>query len=187
MIEIWKETEFENYLVSNFARVLNVSLGKFISISSHMNRGTYSGYKTVWVAGKHRKLHRLVAKAFIPNLKGKPFVNHKDGNPGNNIVDNLEWVTARENSEHAIKTGLLKVDKNPNLIQVLKGTRKSESKKGANNPRSKLTPQCVISIMEMYKSKKYTIPYIASKYGVSTRTIHQIKNGQRWSYLGVSN
>ncbi len=187
MIEIWKETEFENYLISNFARVLNVNLGKFIAISSHKSRRGYSGYKTVWIAGKHRKLHRLVAQAFIPNAEGKPSVNHKDGNPGNNTAENLEWVTARENSEHAIKTGLLKARKNPDLIQSLKGTRKSESKKGEKNPRSKLTSQCVISIMEMYNSKKYTVSHIASKYGISPKTVYQIKNGQRWSYLGVSN
>ena len=42
---------------------------------------------------KRYKVHRLVAKAFIPNPNNLPIINHKDENPKNNVADNLEWCT----------------------------------------------------------------------------------------------
>jgi hypothetical protein len=46
-------------------------------------------------------VHRLVAELFIPNIESKPCVNHKDNNPNNNNVSNLEWVTHSENTHHS--------------------------------------------------------------------------------------
>lgn len=67
-----------------------------------------------------RRIHRLVAKAFMPNPKNLPEVNHKDGNKLNNNVENLEWVTNSKNMKHAYRTGIAKPSrgmlgkKNPN-------------------------------------------------------------------------
>jgi hypothetical protein len=73
------------------------------------NKNKTGGYFNVVLCGKGRerksiKLHRLVAEAFVPNPEGKPQVNHKDGNKQNNSADNLEWVTEKENMEHAAKS-----------------------------------------------------------------------------------
>lgn len=64
----------------------------------------------LWKGNKRavKMIHRLVAETFIPNPDGKPQVNHKDGNRMNNSVENLEWTTCTENSEHAYRTGLAK-------------------------------------------------------------------------------
>jgi len=106
--EIWKEINVENedtsgYFVSSFGRFKNK---KGIIMKNY--KPHHSGYIYLRVNIKKFALHRLIASTFIDNLENKPFVNHIDGNKQNNKLDNLEWVTCRENNIHAHKLGLTK-------------------------------------------------------------------------------
>ena len=67
----------------------------------------------LWKDGvvKTHLVSRLVATAFTPNPENKGFVNHKNGNPLDNSIDNLEWVSRSENQRHAYKTGLMSWNK----------------------------------------------------------------------------
>lgn len=83
--------------------------GRFMKLSLNPQ-----GYLTVGLTKdgiRHpRVVHRLVAEAYIPNPENKPQVNHKheDGDKTRNLVDNLEWVTNKENSDHSFKSGICK-------------------------------------------------------------------------------
>lgn len=78
---------------------------------------------SLWKNGKEKTflVHRLVAYAFIPEVEGKVSINHKDGNPRNNRVENLEWCNHLENNRHAFENGLMNTNKH--IILVDKKTK----------------------------------------------------------------
>lgn len=88
----------EIYYVSNFGRVWNRKNKDWLK--NHENQGRYK----VNMYNKQFILSRIVAQTFIPNPNNKPEVNHKDENPKNNHVDNLEWVTRKENLNYGTRT-----------------------------------------------------------------------------------
>lgn len=73
---------------------------------------------SLWKDGKERTwlVHRVVAKAYIPMVKGKDYINHIDGNRQNNCVENLEWCNHKENNNHAFDTGLMTSNKRIVLV-----------------------------------------------------------------------
>ena len=96
------------YQVSNLGRVISLNYNKtnqqkVLKVSFDKN-----GYTSLNLCkeGKifHRTIHRLVAEAFIPNPNNYPCVNHKDENPRNNKVENLEWCTYQYNMNYGTCT-----------------------------------------------------------------------------------
>jgi len=108
MEEVWKEIEGTNgkHWFSNYGRAKSIRNGR----ERFFDLGRSNIYQqiTVHIEGKRKNLsvHRLVAEAFIPNPDNKPQVNHIDGTRWNNHYTNLEWVTIKENIQHALRTGL---------------------------------------------------------------------------------
>lgn len=107
-MEIWKDIKgYEGkYQVSNLGRIKNIQTNcmKMATLQKKyiMKQGGY--YQITLWKGKHNGktylIHRLVAQHFIPNPDNLPQVNHIDHDRSNNRVDNLEWCTAKYNSNH---------------------------------------------------------------------------------------
>ena len=111
-IEEWKDIDgYEGYYqVSNLGNIKSLDVEVFNGKVMHIRKGrvlklqTNGNYNKVSLSyrGKVKQflVHRLVAKAFLPNKQNKPEVNHIDYDCFNNCVSNLEWVTAKENDTH---------------------------------------------------------------------------------------
>jgi DNA-directed RNA polymerase specialized sigma24 family protein len=113
MSEAWieiPETE-GRYSVSNYGNVRanwsdipqrNLSHRKRIEAGRQMKAWVHTtGYLRVGLGrGNQKYVHRLVAFAFLPNPESLPQVDHKDGDRQNNHVDNLQWVSAKDNAKY---------------------------------------------------------------------------------------
>lgn len=148
-----------HYKISSLGKIYNVDT----NTEKQINSPNYE-YKMAHLIDHKCKLdkmipvHRLVAKAFIPNPKNKPFVNHIDGNKRNNCLYNLEWVTASENTLHAIRTGLKKI---------------GEDGGNALYKNSQIEDVC-----KYLEEGKLQLKDISKKTGVSIATISMVKSGK---------
>ena len=111
-IEIWKDIPgYESrYQVSNMGQVRslrNQSGGIRIKVQQELRKNKGLHYKSVFLFDGNKyhtcSVHRLVALAFIPNPDNLPEVNHKDENPSNNKVENLEWCDRKYNINYGTR------------------------------------------------------------------------------------
>ena len=211
--EIWKDVQgYEGiYQVSNFGRVK--SLGRFVDrlASGHCwqkerilkpNKTKY-GYLNVILSKKGKtktfSVHRLVAVAFIPNPENKPQIDHINADKTNNTVNNLRWVTCKENINNPLTlvkiTGKNNYLYGKNLSEETKqkirkahlGKKISEETKeklrGKNHPRARAIRN--IDTKEIFD----TVKQASKRYGVSHGAIiYAIKNnwkcaGYHWEYV----
>ena len=154
--EVWKDIEgYEGYYqISNMGRVKslertvwNKGRGCYITVSEKIRKGRDNGYGYLYVGlskdGKVKqcRINRLVSQAFIPNPNNLPEVNHKDENPKNNRVENLEWCDrsynvnyGTRNKKAAEKTSkpVFSVDKDSGLIMWWASIHEAERCTGIN-------------------------------------------------------
>ena len=156
------------YMVSDLGRVFSFhDNGKILS--PKINKG----YKVITLCVECKKIqtfsvHRLVAKAFIPNPtpKKRPDINHKNGIKHDNRAVNLEWSNDSKNQIHALQTGLKK------------------PLRGQYNPRALLTDAQVVNVREAHRlMPKGSIVILSKKYGVSKRVIYKVVNRKTWAHI----
>ena len=128
MKEAWKDIKgFEGrYQVSNLGRVKSLCYHNGTSERILKQRNNLSGYPIVNLykkgsdKGTLKTVHRLVAEQFIPNENNFPMINHKDENPENNNVRNLEWCDCSYNVLYSLK-------RHPERIEKIKEKRKRKN------------------------------------------------------------
>ena len=135
MEEIWKDIKgYEGkYKISNLGHILMLgaySDGRKYKQGLKKTRVDKGGYEYVNLTnweGKVEtvKIHRLVAEAFIPNPENKPCIDHIDCNRTNNNVDNLRWVTYKENANNPIT----RINLSKALIKVCESEENRQKKR----------------------------------------------------------
>lgn len=126
-----------------------------------------NGYHRVTLRDNGRKqqfyVHRLVAEHFLQNPLNKPCVNHKDGNKGNNKIQNLEWCTYAENMTHAIRNQL---SHTPHFC-------------GEQHPMHKVSAEDVSIIRRMSADGTDHVA-IAKLFGITKEQVHNIVVKKHW-------
>lgn len=151
---------FPNYQISNLGNVYRILKNK--NLRRLKPRPAFGGYlqAVIFNGAKNRRpfyIHRMVAQSFCEKEAGS-LVNHKNGNKLDNRSENLEWVTASENTRHSYELGL--------------------SKSGCNSKNSKLTENQVLSIYKL-KGLKSSLK-LAKEFKVSKPVILSIWNKTKY-------
>lgn len=117
------------------------------------------GYQIITINRKIVYYHRYLAEKYLPNPNNLPVVNHKDGNPSNNNLDNLEWTTYKGNHEHAKENKLW----GKNIIE-----------------KRKLSWEQADEIRKKYIPYTYSYKKLAEEYKVDHHTIWDLVNNKSY-------
>ena len=156
MEEIWKDIPgYEGrYQASTFGNIRECATQRILPQPSYETSG-HKYYKRCGFDSKCHIVHRLIAKTFIPNPENKRYVDHIDFNEQNNHVENLRWVTAKENTAHSVEDGRI-------YFKV--------GMTGDKHPRSKWT-EAQVSEMKKMRAAKIRYKKIAALFNTSENTI----------------
>ena len=175
--EIWKDIQgYENlYKISNLGRILSLKIISSYNLPRIIKTFINStGYSNVQLKNnkkyKNFLLHRLLAIAFIPNPFNLDFINHKDGNKLNNILENLEWCTRKYNSQHAVKIGLM-TNKHRIGGKLPENLRKK---------MTKINKDIANNIRHDYSTGLYTYRNLEKKYNISDSQVGAIIKNKYW-------
>lgn len=105
--------------------------------------------------GKKKKIHRLVLEAFMPNKNSNNLtVNHKDEDKTNNSLENLEWMTIKQNIVYSQAYPVVQLDKNDNLIAVYESI--SDAARQVNGDITNIS-KCIKGIRKTHKDSKWVL------------------------------
>ena len=183
--EIWVDIEefIGRYQVSNLGNVRSIidNHGKEkcqLKVPYPCKKGYW--YVQLFVKDVHYRdsLHRLVAKAFLPNPDNKKTVNHIDGNKANNRVENLEWVTYSENLLHAYSTGLKQGQ------QHYIGIKVGDTSKYHNVTYDQSKDRWIASVK--HNKKSYAKRFPVSVHGADAQTLAALAVNDLLDALGIT-
>lgn len=197
--EVWKPIKGYKglYEVSTMGRVKSLITGKILR--------PVKNKKGYLVVGLHREgkgktflVHRLVAQAFLPNPHNLPEINHKDQDPSNPIVGNLEWCDRKYNVNYAdarkkhaasIRGRKLSESHKCKLTEVLKKYRQNIDSNTKQLIYQKISdkiskPIAMINPTTMETIRVFKSASDASQYGFTPSAISECCNGKRKSHKG---
>lgn len=167
--EVWKDIiEYEGlYQISSFGNVKSFKRykeGKLLQPKSDKDGYKEIGIRDIQGNRKFKRVHRIVAEAFLENPNNYTFVNHKDNDPSNNNIENIEWCTIEYNNKYRFSNG-------------------NASHKGSKHPIASITEETAIKIYKLGHSGNYTETQLAKMFNTTRSVVNKIRLDKSWTHV----